>query len=77
MAFKTGFTVDPEMHSKQSFDTPSNNEVAVDQLEKSTNASGFNSWLKKLSVETGGIERVTDEDRAANTSKVWNACTFW
>lgn len=35
------------------------------------------SWLESLSIETGGIERVTDEARASKTSKVWNACTFW
>ncbi|KAF2791828.1 hypothetical protein K505DRAFT_248050 [Melanomma pulvis-pyrius CBS 109.77] len=38
---------------------------------------GIKLWIKKLSVETGGIQRVTDEDRAKETSKVWNACTFW
>jgi hypothetical protein len=35
------------------------------------------AWAKKLSVETGGIERVTDEERLSNTTHVWNACTFW
>jgi hypothetical protein len=38
---------------------------------------GFRGWLKSLSVETGGIERVTEEDRKTNTSEVWHACTFW
>ncbi|KAF1996808.1 hypothetical protein P154DRAFT_607432 [Amniculicola lignicola CBS 123094] len=33
--------------------------------------------MKKLSFGTGGIQRVTDEDRAKNPSEVWNACTFW
>ena len=36
------------------------------------------SWLRKLSIETGGIQRVTDADRKNNpTTHVWNACTFW
>ncbi len=37
------------------------------------------SWLKSilLSVEISGIQRVTKEERKQNTSKVWNACTFW
>ncbi len=37
------------------------------------------SWLKSLllTVETSGIQRVTEEERKQNTSKVWNACTFW
>ncbi|KAF8855188.1 hypothetical protein BDZ45DRAFT_793765 [Acephala macrosclerotiorum] len=38
---------------------------------------GFRAWAKKLSVEAGGIERVTDEARLSNTTHVWNACTFW
>jgi len=35
------------------------------------------AWAKNLSVETNGIERVTEEPREQNTTKVWNACTFW
>ncbi|KAI7264461.1 cytosine-purine permease [Hortaea werneckii] len=37
-------------------------------------------WLaltEKLSIETGGIQRVTDEECDHNTTRVWNACTFW
>lgn len=37
----------------------------------------FSAWAKKLSVETGGIQRVTDAERLQNTTHVWNACTFW
>lgn len=77
MASKPGFAIDSEMNSKQSFDTPSNDEVHTGSVEKPTGASGFKLWVKKLSVETGGIQRVTDEERAKNPSKVWNACTFW
>ena len=37
------------------------------------------SWLRGLflKVETHGIQRVTEEERNQNTTKVWNACTFW
>lgn len=36
------------------------------------------SWIQsKLRVELKGIERVTDEERQHNTTKFWNACTFW
>ncbi|KAF2668845.1 hypothetical protein BT63DRAFT_426107 [Microthyrium microscopicum] len=40
---------------------------------------GLGGWLRRvlLTVETKGIERVTDEDRKENTTKVWHACTFW
>ena len=74
MASKLGFTVDSEMNSKQSFDTPPKDEVQTGSIEK---VPAFKAWLKKLSVETGGIQRVTDAERADNTTKVWNACTFW
>lgn len=37
------------------------------------------SWIRDilLTVETTGIQRVTEEERQQNTTKVWNACTFW
>lgn len=35
------------------------------------------SWAEALSIETGGIQRVTEEDRRYNTTHVWNSCTFW
>lgn len=36
-------------------------------------------WAKTLSVETGGIQRVTEEERRqlGSMTHVWNACTFW
>lgn len=42
-------------------------------------STGFNGRISKilLSVETRGIQRVTDEERQKNPTKVWNACTFW
>jgi hypothetical protein len=71
------FGRDLKMDSKQSFETPTNDEIQIGETEVTTNGNAFQRWLRSLSVETGGIERVTDEDRAKNTSKVWNACTFW
>lgn len=35
------------------------------------------SWMQVFSIETEGIQRVTDEERLVNTTKFWNACTFW
>jgi hypothetical protein len=36
------------------------------------------SWFHgKLDIEEGGIERVTDDQRQQNTTKFWNAATFW
>jgi hypothetical protein len=77
MAAKASFTTDTEMKSDHSFDVYSNGNVQAGTTEKPTAATGLKYWVKRLAVETGGIERVTDEDRAQNTSKVWNACTFW
>ncbi|KAJ4287341.1 hypothetical protein N0V90_012739 [Kalmusia sp. IMI 367209] len=78
MPSKTAFSVDTKMNSKQSLESPSTDNVQLGYLEPpENNQELFKGWLKKLSVETGGIERVSDEDRANNTSKVWNACTFW
>lgn len=79
MASKTGF-VDFEKNPDQSLNTPSmsqNGDVPEGEVKMVQGTTGLKLWLKKLSVETGGIERVTDEDRAGETSKVWNACTFW
>jgi hypothetical protein len=37
------------------------------------------SWIsmKRFSIEHGGIQRVTEEERQENVTKFWNACTFW
>lgn len=37
----------------------------------------WKSWARMLSIEVGGIQRVTEEERRENTTHVWNACTFW
>lgn len=42
-----------------------------------TSEENEQSWMQMLSIETGGIQRVTDEERQVNTTKFWNACTFW
>lgn len=59
-------------------------DIHSTQLEPSKKeASVFNepereaSWMQVLSVETTGIQRVTDEERLVRTTKFWNACTFW
>jgi len=55
-------------------------EVAsFEEKEGTSTSAGFNGWMRKvlLTVETKGIQRVTDEERQANPTKVWNACTFW
>ncbi|KAF2806963.1 purine-cytosine permease FCY2 [Mytilinidion resinicola] len=70
-SFKANSEIDSKAASDAGYDTK------VGSPEKGETVSGVRGWLKKLSVETGGIERVTDEDRQTNTSKVWNACTFW
>ena len=76
MTSKAGFNTDSEM-TKEYFGAPSHDELQAGTTEKPSTVTGLKYWVKRLAVETGGIERVTDEDRAENTSKVWNACTFW
>lgn len=77
MAAKAAFSTDAEMKSDDSFEVQSSHDVRQGAVEKTTKLTGLKYWVKRLAVETGGIERVTDEERAKNTSKVWNACTFW
>jgi hypothetical protein len=62
---------------QQVFAEKSSDEADTASIEKGTIPSGFRTWAKKLSVESGGIQRVTDEERQSNTTHVWNACTFW
>jgi hypothetical protein len=68
----------------QGFNLNSIQPYEVSDIESGTDAKlahepGFRGWLRSmlLSVETSGIERVTDEERKQNTTKVWHACTFW
>lgn len=35
------------------------------------------TWIQALSIEKGGIERVTPDQRQENVTHFWNACTFW
>jgi hypothetical protein len=66
------------MDTKQQFSAEkSSDEIDSASIGKGTTRGGLRAWAKKLSVETGGIERVTDEERLSNTTHVWNACTFW
>ena len=35
-------------------------------------------WFpSRLSIEEGGIERITEEQRGESKQKFWNAATFW
>lgn len=78
MATKADVSVDLETkHSKQSLNAPTASDIQTGYSTLKDNDSKLSAWLKHLSIETGGIERVTDEERARNTTKVWNACTFW
>ena len=56
-------------------------DVVEDPVEgKAEPPNAFSgSWLRSilLTVETSGIQRVTEEERKQHTTKVWNACTFW
>jgi hypothetical protein len=63
---------------KMTTDSTSDIEVGSAQIPYSQ-SSVAGIWFKNLllSVETQGIERVTDEERQQNTTKVWHACTFW
>jgi hypothetical protein len=70
-----------EKHTKSPIVTPGlyDLEVGFTQEKTYSSPSTIGRWMKNvlLSVETKGIERVTDEERQNNTTKVWHACTFW
>jgi hypothetical protein len=70
-----------EKDSKLPYATPAASDVEAGSFDEKvqTKVSRTSSWVKTilLSVETSGIQRVTDEERQQNTTKVWNACTFW
>lgn len=59
--------------------TGSRPDLEKGSIEKRDNPQSISGWGKSRlwAVETTGIQRVTDEDRAQNTTHVWNACTFW
>jgi hypothetical protein len=70
--------MDSKMNIKQQISTEKSTDgMDTESVEKGVVRGGFRVWAKNLSVETGGIQRVTDEERQTNTTKVWNACTFW
>jgi hypothetical protein len=78
MATKAAFTIDSEIKSADVLEKHSSHDMHQGATEKKTTTlTGLKYWAQRLAVETGGIERVTDSERAQNTSKVWNACTFW
>jgi hypothetical protein len=70
--------MDSKMDTKQQiFAEKSSDDADTASIEKGTIPNGLRAWVEKLSVESGGIQRVTDEERQNNTTHVWNACTFW
>jgi hypothetical protein len=77
MAAKSAFTTDSKIEPNQFTEVDHGDDVQIDISEKATGTTGLRYWVERLAVETGGIERVTDEDRVKHTSKVWNSCTFW
>jgi hypothetical protein len=64
--------IKPQLSANKSSD-----EIDSASIEEGTVRGGLKAWAKRISVEAGGIERVTDEERLSNTTHVWNACTFW
>jgi len=74
--------MDSKMTSKQSLDTPTTktpHDIESGSVEecRDTSQNGLRAWAKNLSIETSGIQRVTDAERQQSPTKVWNACTFW
>lgn len=71
------YHLNTSMDSKPEVDVasrPSSGNIDVGSVRQE---SRFWSWIRTLSIETGGIQRVTEEERQQNTTHVWNACTFW
>jgi hypothetical protein len=72
-----------EMGTKPSVDTPLAVSSTCEEGSFDNKSPGALSFVrihaKSLlrSVERGGIERVTEEQRQQNPTRVWNACTFW
>jgi hypothetical protein len=70
-----------EKNSKIPYTTPAASDVEAGSIDEKVQSKASKSlgWVQNvlLSVETSGIQRVTDEERQHNTTKVWNACTFW
>ncbi|KAJ6088434.1 hypothetical protein N7486_009695 [Penicillium sp. IBT 16267x] len=54
---------------------------STEKASESTGAEGSSKaqpWFsRRISIEEGGIERVTDEERKDKTTKFWHATTFW
>ncbi|CAG8137441.1 unnamed protein product [Penicillium salamii] len=55
---------------------PASAPKSISEADTTSSKPG-RQWLGRLSIEEGGIERVTDEERLQNTTKFWNAATFW
>lgn len=55
--------------------------MSTDKASESTGVGGSSKiqpWFsRRISIEEGGIERVTDDERKEKTTKFWHATTFW
>jgi hypothetical protein len=69
--------IDAGKENGQDVQEKSLNDTETASIKQGSHRGGLHAWAKALSVESGGIQRVTDEERQNNTTKVWNACTFW
>ena len=57
-------------------------EAGRGDLDKTLSELGHplesSTWFpSRLSIEEGGIERITEEQRGESKQKFWNATTFW
>lgn len=66
-----------KQHEPEVLSETDNNSHGTGTCRQANTYGRLRKWARVFLVETGGIERVTDEDRQQNTQHVWNACTFW
>lgn len=53
-------------------------QAPLDKPQYSEATQKNQPWFHgRFDIEEGGIERVTDDQRLQNTTKFWNAATFW
>jgi len=69
--------MDSKTNIKEDYSETEKSPAGTIIVSEGTVHGGFHAWAKNISLEEGGIQRVTDEERQTNTTKVWNACTFW
>ena len=52
-------------------------EVEEGSIVDEKDSNFVSRWARTVAFEKGGIQRVTEEERLHDTTKWWNACTFW